>query len=142
MHYGGTVITPDILLSSLIADLKTLLRPKENWHCPESLSKVFHIRNCVIQLIGPYSESVLWDIAIQSSEAAKVSCHLASPMHHLGVHENRDTSLTEKSLLVSMEDLMTLYIGKLGELIGQGILNRHLSGCLLRMTPAETFTPR
>lgn len=42
-----------------------------------------------------------------------------------------------ETLLVSMEDLMRLYVTKLGELIGQGILSSHLAGCLERTNLVE-----
>lgn len=127
------MVTPDILFSSLIADLEASLGPDKNWRYSESLTKLFHIRNCVIELIGPYSESALWDIAISGNEFFNMASSLASPMQYLRVFKHPDASLTDKSLSAPLEYLMGLYTVKLGGLIGQRIVCRHLDSCLLRI---------
>lgn len=120
----------DSFLTSLLAELTKSLGNGETVVSANSLPGLQDVRDCIIQLLGPYSESVLWEVATRTCIVPNWVSKPISQKYCMWVQLSTYSPTIEKPWLVPIEDAISAYLTVLGRLIGQGLIEHQLRNCI------------
>ncbi|WP_332878617.1 hypothetical protein [Massilia sp. S19_KUP03_FR1] len=120
----------DRFLTSLLAERTKTLGSGKTCVKDDSLPGLQDVRDCVVQLVGQYSESVLWEVSRRSCIAPDSVNKSFSQKYFMWVQPTTYPATSDKPWLVPIEEAITAYLKMLGELIGQGLIEHQLRNCI------------
>lgn len=120
----------DSFLTSLLAELTKTLPSGKIFVTDDSLPGLHDVRDCVVQLVGQYSESLLWEAAMRSCIVPNCVNTSVSRGYFMLVQPTTYPATIHNRWLVPIDEAISSYLMMLARLIGQGLIEHQLRNCI------------
>lgn len=118
------------LLNTLTASVKETVQQFDNGCDATSIHVIKQIRDCMVQLLGPFSEGTAWDLAVVRSVAFKEFDGSDNDSLQVCAEMRPDLMSDTNRRIVELDTLIFLYLNHIADLVGDEMLAAQLQNLI------------